>query len=130
MDIFQRRLIGTAAALTMLLTGCAGPAGTYVNDDTIGGPASAARPDSSRPARDPLLDAPYRAMMTCTSETPVTVLQRVKETTFACADAGVSATIDEIRDAGWRILSLDIGEDVENSEHVGFPVTIVVRKIY
>ena len=60
----------------------------------------------------------------------MTVLQRIKEVPFACADLGVSATIDEIRDAGWRIVSLDIGEDSESDNHVGFPVTIVVRKLF
>ncbi len=79
---------------------------------------------------DPLIDAPYRAEMSCTSQTPVTVLKHVGEVPFACPDLGVSATIDEIRDAGWRIVSLDIGEDEEKDNHVGFPVTIQVRKIY
>ena len=79
---------------------------------------------------DPLLDAPNRSLMTCTSEAPVTVLQRVGEVPFACPDLGVSATLDELRDAGWRILRLDIGEDLESDSHVGFPVTVQVRKLF
>ena len=125
------RLLAAGSLAAALLAGCAGTQqGDYADDDTVGGPAAASRPDGRRPFHDPLIDAPYRAMMTCTSETPVTVLRRVKETTFACPDLGVSATIDEIRDAGWRMLSLDIGSDVESDDHVGFPVTIVVRKLF
>ena len=86
--------------------------------------------DADGNLHDPLLDAPNRSLMTCTSEAPVTVLQRVGEVPFACPDLGVSATLDELRDAGWRILRLDIGEDLESDSHVGFPVTVQVRKLF
>ena len=49
---------------------------------------------------------------------------------FACPDIDVSATIDEIRDAGWRVVSLDVGDEEERDNHVGFPVTITVRKLF
>ena len=63
-------------------------------------------------------------------ERPVTVLSRMKETPLACADLGVSATLDELRDAGWRVVSLDIGEDSESEQYVGFPVTVMIRKLF
>ncbi len=116
------------AAAAALLTGCANQG--YYTGDTIGGPGYSGSRDPSLAAHDPLLDAPYRAEMTCVSEAPITVLQRVKEAKFACSDLGVSATMDELRDAGWRILALNIGEDAESDNHVGFPVAITLRKLF
>lgn len=124
------RSILTCVSAALLLAGCAASDPGYYTGDAVGGPVETGREESAPASHDPLIDAPHRAEMTCRSEVPITVLQRVKEVTFACADVGVSATIDEIRDAGWRMVSLDIGEDIESDNHVGFPVTIVVRKIY
>ena len=112
-------LIGISA----LLSACSS---TYYTGETVSGPARSEKSDS----RDPLLDAPNRSLMTCTSESPITVLRRVNEIPFACAELGISATINELRDAGWRIIKLDIGEDIESENHVGFPVTIQVRKLF
>ena len=108
-------LLVSAAAL--FLGGCASQSG-HNTGDAMSGPGG----------RDPLLDAPYRAQMTCVSQTPVPVLSRAKETVFACSDIGVSATLDELRDAG--LVALNIGEDQESDSHVGFPVTITIRKLF
>ncbi|MDO5530630.1 hypothetical protein [Sutterella sp.] len=116
MNSFLTRAALASTAAAALLAGCAAP-----------GSGSGA---SGAAARDPLLDAPYHSETTCTTERPVTVLSRVKETPFACADLGVSATLDELRDAGWRVVSLDIGGDVESEKHVGFPVTVMIRKLF
>lgn len=116
-------LIGISA----LLSACSS---TYYTGDTVSGPGRSEKSDRSGTSRDPLLDAPNRSLMTCTSESPVTVLRRVNEIPFACAELGVSATLNELRDAGWRIIKLDIGEDIESENHVGFPVTIQVRKLF
>ena len=112
-------LIGISA----LLSACSS---TYYTGETVSGPARSEKSDS----RDPLLDAPNRSLMTCTSESPITVLRRVNEIPFACAELGISATLNELRDAGWRIIKLDIGEDIESENNVGFPVTIQVRKLF
>lgn len=112
-----------ALAALFLAAGCAvqGPHG----------PSDTSSTDASGGAsRDPLIDAPHRATMRCVSQEPVTVLRRVKEVSFACPDLDVSATIDEIRDAGWRVVSLDVGDEEERDNHVGFPVTITVRKLF
>ena len=116
-----------ATAAMLLLSACST---AYYTGDTISGPAQRMKRDADGNLHDPLLDAPNRSLMTCTSEAPVTVLQRVGEVPFACPDLGVSATLDELRDAGWRILRLDIGEDLESDSHVGFPVTVQVRKLF
>lgn len=128
MTKFLRTAFLGIAAAAAFISGCS--TGGHYAGDTIGGPGEADWQDTTKQSRDPLLDAPYRAQMTCRTERPVTVLQRVKEVPFACSDIGVSATIDEIRDAGWRILSLNIGEDQEYENHVGFIVTIDVRKLF
>lgn len=123
------RVILSTVSTALILGGCASGGGYYTGD-TVGGPGERDWRDTARQSRDPLLDAPYHAEMTCTTEAPVTVLRRMKEVPFACRDVGVSATVDELRDAGWRVVSLDIGEDIESDSHVGFPVTILIRKLF
>lgn len=81
-------------------------------------------------APDPLIDAPSRTTMVCTSVEPITVLRHFNDVLFACPDLGISATINDMRDAGWRVLSSDIGEDKEDESHVGFPVSVKVRKLF
>lgn len=116
------RLALLAASAALLLTACA------VSPD--GRSAHSNGSQASGTLRDPLIDAPNRALMTCTSEETITVLNRINEVSFACPDLGVSATLNDLRDAGWRLLKLDIGEDTESDSHVGFPVTIQVRKLF
>ena len=111
-----------AASAALFMTACAVPQGGNQNNSVSD--------QSSSSVRDPLIDAPNRALMTCTSEQTVTVLNRIGEISFACPDLGVSATLNDLRDAGWRLLKLDIGEDTESENHVGFPVTIQVRKLF
>lgn len=123
-----KRIVWTASFLA-LLTGCATNQSVYVGD-TVSGPHTKLKTDSFANSDDPLLDAPLRATMTCTTDEPITVLRRVKEVSFSCPDIDVSATLDEIRDAGWRVISLSIGNDVESDNHVGFPLTITVRKLF
>ena len=123
MTKFKVNALLLALAGAALLSGCAAPVGTGGGTTSRGGHSTAV-------SRDPLLDAPYHSETTCVTERPVTVLSRMKETPLACADLGVSATLDELRDAGWRVVSLDIGEDSESEQHVGFPVTVMIRKLF
>ena len=112
----------SARAAALFLAGCAvqTPQGSSESTASAGAGSS----------RDPLIDAPHSATRRCVSQEPVTVRRRVKEVSFACPDIDVSATIDEIRDAGWRVVSLDVGDEEERDNHVGFPVTITVRKLF
>ena len=111
-----------ALAAALFLAGCAvqTPQGSSESSSSAGSGSS----------RDPLIDAPHRATMRCVSQEPVTVLRRVKEVSFACPDIDVSAPLDAIRGAGWRVVSLDVGDEEERDNHVGFPVTITVRKLF
>lgn len=118
-----------SCSVIALLAGCATQQSVYVGD-TVSGPRTSMETETLVNASDPLLDAPLRATMTCNTDEPITVLRRIKEVSFSCPDIDVSATLDEIRDAGWRVISLSIGNDIENENHVGFPVSITVRKLF
>lgn len=124
-----KNLVGLCA-LTLVLSACTTPMRQDVGDH-VGGPYQQSQVDKKHGStHDPLLDAAHRTLITCTSEEPVTVLKRFKEVRFTCKSLGVSATINEMRDAGWRLLNLDIGEETEQNNHVGFPVTVTLRKLF
>ena len=128
----KRRLALAAVLLSALvLAGCA------VAPNTGSGRrprpsrrASGHSGSSSTQTRDPLLDAPHHSETTCTTDRPVTVLSRMSETPLVCDDLGVTTTLSEMRDAGWRVVTLSIGADTESEKHVGFPVTVIVRKLF
>ena len=65
-----RSLLAATAAM-LLLSACST---AYYTGDTISGPAQRMKRDADGNLHDPLLDAPNRSLMTCTSEAPVTVL--------------------------------------------------------
>ena len=69
-----RSLLAATAAM-LLLSACST---AYYTGDTISGPAQRMKRDADGNLHDPLLDAPNRSLMTCTSEAPVTVLQWAK----------------------------------------------------
>ena len=103
----KRRLALAAVLLSALvLAGCA------VAPNTGSGSRSGHSGSSSTQTRDPLLDAPHHSETTCTTDRPVTT------------------TLSEMRDAGWRVVTLSIGADTESEKHVGFPVTVIVRKLF
>lgn len=54
----------------------------------------------------------------------------MSETPLVCDDLGVTTTLSGMRDAGWREITLSIGADTESEKHVGFPVTVIVRKLF
>ena len=99
MTKFKVNALLLALAGAALLSGCAAPVGT-------GGGTTSRGVHSTAVSRDPLLDAPYHSEATCVTERPVTVLSRMKETPLACADLGVSATLDELpAGASYRSIS-------------------------
>ena len=131
----KRRLALAAVLLSALvLAGCAvAPntgSGIFVPQKRGGGSRSGHSGSSSTQTRDPLLDAPHHSETTCTTDRPVTVLSRMSETPLVCDDLGVTTTLSEMRDAGWRVITLSIGADTESEKHVGFPVTVIVRKLF
>lgn len=102
----KRRLALAAVLLSALvLAGCA------VAPNTGSGSRSGHSGSSSTQTRDPLLDAPHHSETTCTTDRPVTVLSRMSETPLVCDDLGVTTTLSEMRDAGWRVVTLSIGAD-------------------
>ena len=49
---------------------------------------------------------------------------------FNCPDLDVSTTLNELRDAGWRLENVRLGEDVRVNGQMASEVDITVRKIY
>ncbi len=116
------RLLAPLLILSLtVLTGCTTASKTG-SGSILGGNAN--------PSGDPLLDAPNRAVMTCSSVDRITVLNRFNDMMFSCPDLGVTVKVDELRDAGWRVLGIEIGEEQDTDSHVGFPVNVKVRKLF
>ena len=66
---------------------------------------------------DPLLDAPLGNRTVCTAVNPV-------------QGSEISATLNELRDAGWRLESVHMGEEVRINDMFASEVSITVRKAY
>ena len=49
---------------------------------------------------------------------------------FNCPDLEISATLNELRDAGWRLESVHMGEEVRINDMFASEVSITVRKAY
>jgi hypothetical protein len=49
---------------------------------------------------------------------------------FNCQTLQVSASLNELRDAGWRLESIDIGNDILVENVHSNEVSITVRKVY
>ena len=50
--------------------------------------------------------------------------------TFNCPDIGISATLNELRDAGWRLEEVKMGEEIKENDTLSSEVQITVRKSY
>ena len=80
--------------------------------------------------RDPLLDTPLGDRTVCTSVKPLEGNDQLSTVPFNCPDLDVSATLNELRDAGWRLEKVNIGSEVYLNDKLASDVEITVRKIY
>lgn len=90
-------------------------------------------PHISREGLDPLLDTPLRTQTVCKGVTLFTAGQKLGGFSFECPDLDVTATLNELRDAGWRVEKMHIGKlqiGYTDSEVSGTPLTITLRKVY
>lgn len=79
---------------------------------------------------DPLLDAPLGQRTICTAVRPVQGSDALSVIPFNCPDLDISATLNELRDAGWRLETVYMGEDVKVNDTLASEVSISVRKAY
>lgn len=79
---------------------------------------------------DPLFDAPLGERAVCTAVNPVEGSDVLSVVPFNCPDLEVSATLNELRDAGWRLESVHMGEDIRVNDTFASDVSITVRKAY
>ena len=79
---------------------------------------------------DPLFDAPLGERTICTAVNPVQGNDSLSLVPFNCPDLEISTTLNELRDAGWRLESVQMGEDVKVNETIASEVSITVRKAY
>lgn len=79
---------------------------------------------------DPLFDAPLGDRTVCTAVNPVQGNEVLSVVPFNCPDLEISTTLNELRDAGWRLESVQMGEDVRVNDMFASEVSITVRKAY
>lgn len=77
-----------------------------------------------------LMNAPTKSLAVCTSMQPMSVQLPFKSILFNCAEINVQATIDEMRDAGWRAECVDIGKPENTNGVVGMSLKLTMRKIF
>lgn len=87
-------------------------------------------PHADRDGLDPLLDAPVRTQTECKGVELFSAGEKLAGFKFECPDLDVEATLNELRDAGWRIEKMNIGKQVIESNESGTPLSIQIRKVY
>ena len=104
--VSKRLLLAAAALAALALAGCSST-----------GPHSAFIPHADRAGLDPLLDAPLRTETVCKGAGLFTAGTKLAGFSFECPDLDVVATLNELRDAGWRVEKMHIGrQTIENDE--------------
>lgn len=79
---------------------------------------------------DPLYDAALGERTVCQAVKSVEGNDLLSAVPFNCPDLNVSTTLNELRDAGWRLENVRLGEDVQVNGRMASEVDITVRKIY
>ena len=84
----------------------------------------------SQSFNDPLLDAPVGQRVTCSAIKPMQSQDMLSQVPLNCPEINISATLSELRDAGWRLESVNLGAEVLVNNNLASEVDIVVRKVY
>lgn len=79
---------------------------------------------------DPLFDAPLGQRTVCTAVNPIGGNDVLSVVPFNCPDIEISTTLNELRDAGWRLESVHMGEEIRLNDTFSSDVSITVRKAY
>ncbi len=114
-----------ALCLTLVVTGC----GTTNNDSDIEGVPLVQEKITKSLA--PLLEAKDRQQLACTAKDPLSTKRPLNDIVFVCPELDVQATLSEMKDAGWRLMSMDIGMDsAESDGTISMPLNITVIKLF
>lgn len=116
--VSKRLLLAAAALAALALAGCSST-----------GPHSAFIPHADRAGLDPLLDAPLRTETVCKGAGLYRRYQTCRFS-FECPDLDVVATLNELRDAGWRVEKMHIGRQTIENDESGTPLSATIRKVY
>lgn len=116
----KRILLAVSAASLLILAGCSSSPPANMGFE----------PHVSRSGLDPLLDSPLRTAITCKGAKLFTAGMKLGGFSFDCPDLDVTATMNEMRDAGWRVEKMNIGAQSTEDDDVGTPLTATFRKVY
>ena len=115
----HRRFALLALAAALLAAGC-----------SVAPSRRIAIPDYAKGRLEPLYEAADRQQASCDSKSSLTPNNPVSGIRFRCASLRIEATLDEIRDAGWRVEAIDIGHEQLATGEVAMPVRITIRKLF
>lgn len=111
-----------AACVALIVSGCAGTSGVTGDGVAI---------DPSANDLTAFMEAKDRSQTKCTSQTLLSTNNPLADIVFTCPELGAQATLAEMKDAGWRMVGLDIGpESNATGELVEMPLTITVIKLF
>ena len=103
-----------------LLTGCA-TTDTDETDDLSAAP----RADLTK-----LYEAPNRMRLACVSTVPLSVTNTFETLPLDCPALHITASVIEMYDAGWRIESVNVGQETRENGASEMPVTVTLRKLF
>lgn len=109
-----------AIAVGALLTGCA-----TTNSDETDEISATPRADLT-----PLYDAPNRMRLACVSTVPLSVGNAFETLPLDCPALHITASVIELYDAGWRIESVNVGQDTRKNGAAEMPLTVTLRKLF
>lgn len=116
------KVLGAVCLIALaVLAGCSSPPATHRM------PFEA---HADRDGLDPLIDAPLRMSTSCKGTSLFTAGNKLGGFSFECPDLDVIATLNELRDAGWRVEKLHIGKQIVSEDESGTPLTVELRKVY
>lgn len=102
------------------LTGCA-TTDTDETDDLTAAP----RADLTK-----LYEAPNRMRLACVSTVPLSVTNTFETLPLDCPALHITASVIEMYDAGWRIESVNVGQETRENGASEMPVTVTLRKLF
>lgn len=125
--ISKLRLGAALAAAAALASGCAlqqGAGGQHAASTDF------SKSSSSNRDLSVLMEAPDRKELTCRSQQPLSVQHALNDIVFSCEEFGVEATLIEMRDAGWRLVAVNVGQETTHEGVVEMPLSIRIIKLF